>query len=74
MREFARTAIIIIVLRRHFHFCDWWDNAAVERMRRTFCRNLCQRTFRHWESLWAYTFMADMCLEYADYGCDGTGD
>ena len=33
-----------------------------------------KRTFRHWESLWAYTFMADMCLEYADYGCDGTGD
>ena len=62
----------IIVLRRHF--CDWWDNAAVERMRRTFCWNLCQRTFRHWESLWAYTFMADMCFEYADYGSDGTGD
>ena len=43
-------------------------------MRRTVCRNLCMRTFRHWESLWAYTFMADMCFEYADYGGDGTGD
>ena len=74
MREFARTAIIIIVLRRHFHFCDWWDNAAVERMRRTFCLNLCQRTFLHWESLSAYTSMAYMCFEYADYGSDGTGD
>ena len=62
----------IIVLRRHF--CDWWDNAAVERMRRTFCWNLCQRTFRHWESLWAYTSMDDMCFEYADFGCDGTDD
>lgn len=62
----------IMVLRRHF--CDWWDNAAVERMRRTVCQNLCKRTFRHWESLWAYTFMADMCFEYADYGSDGTGD
>ena len=62
----------IEVLRRHF--CDWWDNAAVERLRRTFCRNLCQRTFRHWESLWAYTSMAYMGFEYADYGCDGPGD
>ena len=26
------------------------------------------------ELLWAYTFMADMCFEYADYGSDGTGD
>ena len=65
-----------MVLRRHF--CDWWSNAAVERMRRTVCRNLCQRTFRHWESLWAYSstaYMAleyaDLCSEYADYGCDG---
>ena len=24
--------------------------------------------------IWAYTFMADMCFEYADYGSDGTGD
>ena len=62
----------ILVLRRHF--CDWWSNAAVERIRRTVCRNLCKRTFRHWESLWAYTSMADMCFEYADYGSDGTGD
>ena len=50
------------------------DNAAVERMRRTFCLNLCQRTFLHWESLSAYTSMAYMCFEYADYGSDGTGD
>ena len=62
----------IEVLRRLF--CDWWDNAAVARMRRNFCRNLCQRTFRHWESLLAYTSMAYMCFEYADYGCDGPGD
>ena len=48
--------------------------AAVERMRRTFCLNLCQRTFLHWESLSAYTSMAYMCFEYADYGSDGTGD
>ena len=26
------------------------------------------------ELLWAYTFMADMCFEYADYGSDGTRD
>ena len=32
------------------------------------------RTFRHWESPWAFTFMADMCFEYTDYGSDGTGD
>ena len=31
-------------------------------------------TFRHWESLLAYTSMAYMCFEYADYGCDGPGD
>ena len=35
---------------------------------------LCQRTFLHWESLSAYTSMAYMCFEYADYGSDGTGD
>ena len=28
----------------------------------------------HWESLSAYTSMAYMCFEYADYGCDGPGD
>ena len=50
------------------------EKAIAEGNRRTFCRNLCQRTFHHWESLWAYTFMADMCFEYADYGCDGTVD
>ena len=51
---------------------------ASQSLRRTFCRNLCQRTFRHWESLWAYSstaYMAleyaDLCSEYADYGCDG---
>ena len=43
-------------------------------MRKTFCLNLCQRTFLHWESLSAYTSMAYMCFEYADYGSDGTGD
>ena len=47
--------------------------AAVERMRRTFCRNLCQRTFRHWESLWVSSFEADTHFAYADYS-DGVSD
>ena len=57
-----------------YHRAEGGTWRSVERTRRTVCRNLCMRTFRHWESLWAYTFMADMCFEYADYGSDGTGD
>ena len=61
-----------IVLARNYY--DWWSNAAVERLRRTVCRNLCQRNFRHWESLWASSLTADMCFAYADCCSDGTGD
>ena len=50
-----------IVLRRHF--CDWWSNAAVERMRR-------QRTFRHWKSLWASSVEDDECWAHLDYASD----
>ena len=66
MREFARTvAIIIIVLRRHF--CDWWSNFVVERMRR-------QRAFRPWKSLWAASVEDDACWDHLDYASDKSGD
>ena len=58
----------------------WLGPVAAERLRRTFCRHLCWRTFLRWESLWANSstaYMAylaceyaDLCSEYADYGCD----
>ena len=61
--------VATFVLRSHF--CDWWRNAAVERMRRTvICRNLCQRTFRHWESLWASSVDYDECFAHLDYASD----
>ena len=46
--------------------CEWWRNAAVERMRRTVCRNLCQRSFRHWAS----PVEDDACWAHLDYASD----
>ena len=56
----------IPVLRRRF--CDWWDNAAVERMRRTVCRNLRLRSFRHWA--WPVEDEDDACWAHLDYASD----
>ena len=57
----------IIVLRRHF--CDWWDTAAVERVHRTVCWNLCQRSFRHWASP---VENDDACWAHLDYASDAS--
>ena len=57
----------IIVLRRHF--CDWWDTAAVERVHRTVCWNLCHRSFRHWASP---VENDDACWAHLDYASDAS--
>ena len=57
----------IPVLRRRF--CDWWENAAVERMRRTVCRNLRLRSFGHWAWL-VEDADDDACWAHLDYASD----
>ena len=37
-------------------------------------RNLCQRSFRHWESLWASSVEDDECWAHLVYASDKSGD